>query len=1167
MSNQKVYEIAFRLGASINSSVRTAFASANRNLSDTNRNTENLSKKSGTLSKGMKGLAATTLAAGVAVAGLAAGLGSAVKQFDEFNGSMKQIQASTGASLAEMAEIKKVSQNLYNENLGEDWNDLADSISTAKSVTQLSGKELEKATANAIVYRDVWGEDVSQSIKATDTMMKNFGISSTQAYNLMAQGAQKGLNKSDELIDSANEYAPYFATLGFNANEMFDVFSTGLKNGAFNLDKVGDAVKEFGIRSKDGSKASMEAYDALGLSGEKMTQTFAKGGPTAQKAFNQVVKAIGNVKDPAEQSAIAVSLFGTQAEDLEMKVITSLGSVKNQFDMTKDTMEDVKNIKYDTLGMALQGIGRQIQTGFLIPAGEKLLPVMQNFSNFLKDNMPGIKKSFSETFSSMGDFAAKAFDNIGPLFESMKVSVLPVISQIGSVAISLFQKISDFWAQSGPKIMGAYATIFKIGQTVFSGLVGIIQAVLPVIQPILSNVVGFIMEVVGQVTAFWSENGAQIISAVQNVFGGIAAIVKFLAPVLLFIINMIWGNIKGVIQGGLSIIMGLIKIFAGLFTGDFSKMWEGIKQLFFGSIKFIWNLVNLLFYGKILGGIKALASGAIGKVAGMWGSIKGFFSGGVSSVGTKILELGPKVRAGFSTAKTAAIDLAKSMWLGIKTQFNKIVEGAKALPGRIGSGIKSMASAALDGTISMGNKLLKGIGKVVNGVIDGLNFIMGKKGLSLGISINNWDVPQYANGTSGHPGGFAILGDGRGSNAGPELYRTPSGFTGLSPGTDTLMNLPKGTQVIPAKETREVLSSIPAYKTGNVKDALATGAKWVGNKTVDGAKAVADKTKEGANWAADKTKAGAKKVKDAAFDIYEYASDPGKLMNKLLEKYNVTTPSFSGAFGDIAKGGFKLVKDKATSFLKDKLGDFGGFGGGGSSVNISGGAAAWRGQIIRAAAVMQEALSGSELNGIIAQIQRESGGNQRIVQSPQVRDINTRNNNPARGLLQYIPQTFASYRMKGAGNIYDGYHQLLAFFNNTNWRRDLPYGKRGWGPTGARKFKGFYKGGRVDSSQWAMVGEQGPELMKMRGGDQVFSNKKSNAMLSNLLSFGTTPEPSEKTDSKESPQEINVVYNPQIIVEGNADERTLAKALKLSFEEFKQFMKQYEKEKKRLAFD
>ena len=66
-------------------------------------------------------------------------------------------------------------------------------------------------------------------------MMKNFGISSTQAYNLMAQGAQKGLNKSDELIDSANEYAPYFATLGFNANEMFDVFSTGLKNGAFNL--------------------------------------------------------------------------------------------------------------------------------------------------------------------------------------------------------------------------------------------------------------------------------------------------------------------------------------------------------------------------------------------------------------------------------------------------------------------------------------------------------------------------------------------------------------------------------------------------------------------------------------------------------------------------------------------------------------------------------------------------------------------------------------------------------------------------------------------------------------------------------------------------------------------------------------------------------------------
>src|SRR5699024_1260481 len=111
----------------------------------------------------------------------------------------------------------------------------------------------------------------------------------------------------------------------------------------------------------------------------------------------------------------------------------------------------------------------------------------------------------------------------------------------------------------------------------------------------------------------------------------------------------------------------------------------------------------------------------------------------------------------------------------------------------------------------------------------------------------------------------------------------------------------------------------------------------------------------------------------------------------------------------------------------------------------------------------------------IAQINRESGGNEKITQSPQVVDVNTLAGNPARGLLQYIPQTFAAYKMKGHNNIYSGYDQLLAFFNNKNWRKDLPYGTRGWGPTGVRKFA---TGGLIKKKQLAMLAEEGhPEMV------------------------------------------------------------------------------------------
>ncbi|GGP17398.1 hypothetical protein GCM10011346_52910 [Oceanobacillus neutriphilus] len=151
---------------------------------------------------------------------------------------------------------------------------------------------------------------------------------------------------------------------------------------------------------------------------------------------------------------------------------------------------------------------------------------------------------------------------------------------------------------------------------------------------------------------------------------------------------------------------------------------------------------------------------------------------------------------------------------------------------------------------------------------------------------------------------------------------------------------------------------------------------------------------------------------------------------------------------------------------------------------------------------MRETVSNSEVNGILAQIQRESGGNQRIIQHAAVNDINMRNGNPARGLLQYIPQTFKAYKVKGFGNIYDGYHQLLAFFNNRTWRRDLPYGKRGWGPRGGRKFgtggkifkNGLYQLAEGGFPEWVIPTDPSrrTEAMKLLAlaGKEISGNKR-----------------------------------------------------------------------------
>ena len=168
-----------------------------------------------------------------------------------------------------------------------------------------------------------------------------------------------------------------------------------------------------------------------------------------------------------------------------------------------------------------------------------------------------------------------------------------------------------------------------------------------------------------------------------------------------------------------------------------------------------------------------------------------------------------------------------------------------------------------------------------------------------------------------------------------------------------------------------------------------------------------------------------------------------------------------------------------------------GLGGGGKKAPNK-----WRGTIRKAAKRMKVKLTKAEENGIVAQIARESNGDAGVTQG-NIGDINNLRGTPAQGLLQYVPSTFKSYAVKGHTNIKSGYDQLLAFFNNKNWRKDLPYGRSGWGPSGGRRFA---KGTNFAPRGWAQVHEKGGEIMNLRGGEQIIPHDVSVKALSNLLS-------------------------------------------------------------------
>jgi phage-related minor tail protein len=391
---------------------------------------------------------------GLAVAGAALG-GFALKGIhsaDNLEKSINGLEAATGLVDNSTNKFKDTLLNIYKSNLGESFEDIADSMAVINQTVQLTGDELEKATKQALVMRDTFGFEVNESINTVNSLMANFGLTTDEAYNLMAQGAQMGANKNGDLLDIMNEYAPHFAQLGISAEEFTDTLIQGAASGAFEIDKVGDAVKEFGIRAKDGSDATAEGFEALGLNADEMFNVFSEGGPKAEQAFQTVIEKLGNMEDPLAQNQAGVALFGTMFEDLGLRGITALGNLENYTNLEVDALEQINEIKYDSFGEALAGIGRQLESGVFVPLGEKVLPKLNEFANNISINMPQIQSNIETVMIIAGNLFDGFSSAISFAMDNLNW-IIPVVSgfagAMGALTIiGTINKLIDAWKAS-----------------------------------------------------------------------------------------------------------------------------------------------------------------------------------------------------------------------------------------------------------------------------------------------------------------------------------------------------------------------------------------------------------------------------------------------------------------------------------------------------------------------------------------------------------------------------------------------------------------------------------------------------------------------------------------------------------------------------------------------
>ena len=560
-------------------------------------------------------------------AALATG-GYALKLSTDFDKAFNTLATRTGASAEEMDALNESMERVYANNFGESIQDVAESMATVKQNTKLSGDELQYATERALLLRDTFEFDVNESTRTAKMLMDQYGMSADDAYNLIAQGAQNGLDKNGDLLDTINEYSVHFNNLGLSAEDMFNMLVNGADNGTFSVDKLGDAVKEFSIRAIDGSDATAEGFATIGLNADEMATKFGKGGESAKSALQETATALFNMKDPIAQNSAGVALFGTMWEDLGADGVKALMDLEGEVSNSKDALNEINEQKYDDIGSQLQELGRTLETDVVKPLGEELKPVVEEAIEYVKANGPQIKETLTEIVNAVGDFVGWIVDNSEILISTVvAIGTGLLVWNVASTINAVVGAIKAY------KLANEGATI---AQALFNAVLNAnpLMLIATLVAALVAGIVTFIMtndEARAKFVEIWNAIKATAKAVLD-------AIVKFFKDAWAFI-KTAWSGVKTFFSDIWSGIKNTFSSVGTWFSSTFKKAWESVKNAFSGWGEFfsgLWTKIKDKF-SDIGSNIATAISGSVkAGINGVISSVEKIINGGIDLINSAI---------------------------------------------------------------------------------------------------------------------------------------------------------------------------------------------------------------------------------------------------------------------------------------------------------------------------------------------------------------------------------------------------------------------------------------------------------------------------------------------------------------------------------------------------
>lgn len=367
--------------------------------------------------------------AGAAVAAIGA---VALDTATDFETAESRITAAVGGTGEAADQLMEAGQSIYEDGWGESMTDLSDRLINAREILgDLGDEDMSGAVEGALALEEVYGSDFSETLRGARVLMEKFGLSSTEAMDLITAGTQRGLDYTDELGDNLSEYAGRWGDAGLEASEYFSLLEAGVDGGAYSLDKVGDFLNEFLTSLSDGRMD--EAIGNFSESTQKTFEDFKNGGADAQDVLDAVVGELAEMPDGYEKAQIASELWSSLGEDNAMSMIESLSGVEDTFDDVSGASEEMTEQVQDDLGSKWDSALRKWQD-LLKPAGD----AAADFFGGIADGFGGIADGISGFFDQQ-----QAFGELTTYFSEVDATLASAMGSMGYNMDYLKLKLSE----------------------------------------------------------------------------------------------------------------------------------------------------------------------------------------------------------------------------------------------------------------------------------------------------------------------------------------------------------------------------------------------------------------------------------------------------------------------------------------------------------------------------------------------------------------------------------------------------------------------------------------------------------------------------------------------------------------------------------------------------